>query len=155
MPAGSDEVVIPSAALTVNDSALVVLPPPLSTSRTVKADVPAAEGVPPMIPVDAARLNPAGKVPSDTVHVTGDTAPDAARVTEYEEPATALGNVSVVIAGLELTVICKGFVSLSFAPSITLTMNWNVPRTVGLPPIVPPLLRESPPGSAPPDTDHA
>ena len=82
VPAGSDDVVIPSAALTVNDSALVVLPPPLSTNRTVKGDVPAAEGVPLMMPVDAARVKPAGKVPSETVHVTGDTAPDAARVTE-------------------------------------------------------------------------
>ena len=77
-----DDVVIPSAALTVNDSALVVLPPPLSDNRTVKADVPAADGVPLIIPVEAARVKPAGKVPSDTVHVTGETAPDAARVAE-------------------------------------------------------------------------
>ena len=107
-----------------------------------------------MIPVDAARLKPAGKVPTDIVHVTGETAPDAARVAEYDEPAMALGNVSVVITGLELTMICNGCVSVSPAPSSTLTVNWNVPRLVGVPLMVPPLLSESPPGSAPADTDH-
>ena len=63
VPANSDDVVIPSAALTVNGNAFVVLPPPLSDNRTVKEYVPAAEAVPLMIPVDAARLKPAGKVP--------------------------------------------------------------------------------------------
>jgi hypothetical protein len=154
VPAGSDEVVILNAGLTVSDSAFVALPPPLSANRTVKGNGPAAEGVPLMTPVDAARLKPAGRVPADTVHVTGEIAPDAARVTEYEEPATALGNVSVVIDGFELTVICKGCVSVSPAPSSTFTVNGKVPRPVGLPLMVPPPLSKSPPGSVPPDKDH-
>jgi hypothetical protein len=65
----------------------------------------------------------------------------------------ALGNVSVVIAGLELTMICNGCVSVSLAPSSTLTVNWNVPRLVGVPLMAPPLI-ESPPGRAPEETDH-
>jgi hypothetical protein len=106
-----------------------------------------------MIPVDAARVKPIGKVPTDIVHVTGETAPDTARVAEYDEPAMALGNVSVVITGLELTSICNGCVSVSPAPSSTLTVNWNVPRFVGVPLMAPPLI-ETPPGSAPAETDH-
>ena len=82
VPAGSDDVVIANAGLIVNDNAFVATPPPLSANRTVKAAVPAAEGVPLMIPVDAARFKPAGKVPDDIVQVTGETAPDTARVAE-------------------------------------------------------------------------
>ena len=154
VPAGNDAVVIDKAGLMVNDNAFVATPPPLSANRTVKEAVPAAAGVPLMIPVEAAKLNPEGKAPSDIVQVTGDTAPDTARVAEYDEPATALGNVSVVITGLELTMICNGCVSVSPAPSTTFTVNGNVPRLVGIPLMVPPLLSDRPPGSAPPETDH-
>ena len=152
-PAGSDAVVIAKAGLTTKDNGLVATPPPLSVNRTVKAAVPAAAGVPLMIPVDAARVKPVGKAPTDIVHVTGETAPDTARVAVYDEPAMALGNVSVVITGLELTMIVKGCVSVSPAPSSTLTVNWNVPRLDGVPLMVP-ALSESPPGSAPAETDH-
>src|SRR5207253_880255 len=77
VPAGSDDVVIPKGgALMVSDSAFVVLPPPLSVNPAVKAAVPGVEGVPLITPVDAARLNPCGNVPTDIVQVTGETAPD-------------------------------------------------------------------------------
>jgi len=105
VPAGSDAVVIVKAGLIVSDNGLVATPPPLSDNRTVKVAVPAAAGVPLTMPVDAARVKPVGKVPSDIVQVTGETAPDTARVAEYDEPAMALGNVSVVITGLELMMI--------------------------------------------------
>jgi hypothetical protein len=153
VPAGNDAVVIDNAGLMVDDNAFVATPPPLSAKRTVKEAVPAAAGVPLMIPVEGARLNPEGKAPTDIVQVSGERAPDAARVAEYDEPAMALGNVSVVITGLELTTICNGCVSVSPAPSSTLTVNWNVPRLVGVPLMVPPL-SESPPGSAPAETVH-
>jgi hypothetical protein len=81
-PGGSDDVVIATAGLIVSDSAFVVLPLALSVSFTVKLLDTAAEGVPLMMPVDAARLKPAGKAPNETVQVTGETAPDTARVVE-------------------------------------------------------------------------
>ncbi len=155
MPAGSEDVVILNGGLTVNDSAFVVLPPPLSANRTVKAAVPVAEGVPVMVPVDAPRFNPWGSDPIDIDQATGEAAPDTVRVAEYSEPTVALANVSVVITGLELTSICSGCVSVSPAPSSTLAVNGNVPFFDGIPVMVPPLLSETPSGSAPADTDHA
>jgi len=155
MPAGSDDVVILNAGLTVNESAFVVFPPPLSVNRTVKAAVPVAEGVPVIVPLDAARFNPWGSDPIDIDQVTGETAPDTVRVAEYSEPTVALANVSVVTTGLELTTICSGCVSVSPAPSSTLAVNGNVPFFDGIPVMVPLLFSEIPSGSAPADTDHA
>jgi hypothetical protein len=108
-PFGSEVVVIPGGSgLTVIENTLMALPLPLSVNRTVKADKPRAEGVPLMTPVDAAKLNPCGKLPSDIAHETGETAPDAVRVAEYGEPAVAFGNDAVVIEGVELLmVICR------------------------------------------------
>ncbi len=155
VPAGSDDVVIPNAGgLTVSDNAFVALPPPLSVNFTVKAAAPAAEGVPLTTPVDAARLKPCGNVPSDIAQVSGETAPDAARVAEYAEPAVALGSVTVVITGLELTVISRTCVAVAPESSRTLTVNWDVPLFFGVPLIMPPLLIASPAGRAPTDTDQ-
>jgi hypothetical protein len=139
----------------VSDSAFVALPPALSVNFTVKLAAPAAEGVPPMIPVDAARLKPCGKVPADTVHVTAETAPDTASAAEYGEPAVPFANVAVVITGLEsLSVMLKACVSEAAAASCTLTVNEAVPLICGVPLRAPPLLSTSPAGSAPADTDQ-
>jgi len=159
VPEGSDAVVIPKAgAVIVSDNALVALPPPLSDSLTVKLAVPGAEGVPPMTPVDA-RLKPCGNTPCDIVHVTGETAPDAARAAEYGEPVVPFGNAGVVITGLELTVIRRGCVSVSPLRSCTLTVNWETPLPPGVPLMVPTLVAASvasvsPAGSVPADTDQ-
>ena len=141
----------------VSDSAFVALPPALSVNFTVKFAVPAAEGVPPITPVDAARLKPCGKVPADIVHVTGETAPDTASVAEYGEPAVPFANVAVVITGLELlSVMLKACVAeaAAAAASVTLTVNETVPLTCAVPPMAPALLSVSPAGSAPADTDQ-
>ena len=138
----------------VSDNAFVALPPPLSANRTVNAAVPGAEGVPLMTPVDAARLKPSGNTPCDIVQLTGGTAPDTARVAEYGEPVVPSGNAAVMITGLELTVIFRGCVSVSPAPSCTLAVNEDVPLFDGVPLMVPAPLSASPAGSAPPDTDQ-
>jgi hypothetical protein len=151
VPAASDAVVIPKGGgaigLMVSDSAAVATPPPLSASLTVKAAVPGAEGVPPMTPVGAARLKPCGKVPSDIVQVTGETAPDTARAAEYGEPAVPFGNTVVVITGLELMAICRGCVSVAPAASRTLAVNVDVPFFCGVPLMTPSLPIASPAGS--------
>jgi len=152
VPAGSVAVVIPKK---VSDSALVAVPPPLSVNLTVNAAVPGADGVPLMTPVDAARPKPAGKLPTDIVHVTGGTAPDTASVAEYGVPAGAPGNVAVVITGLELTLIDRACTSDWPCESCALTVNEEVPALVGLPPMVPPLVSVNPAGSVPNDTDQA
>ena len=77
VPAGSDAVVIPKAGgLMVIDKPAVAVADALSVTRTVKLLVPAAPGVPDMVP-PAARLNPAGNVPLATVHEYGGDPPVA------------------------------------------------------------------------------
>jgi hypothetical protein len=120
----------------------------------VNAAVPGVDGVPLITPVDAARLKPCGNVPCDIPQVTGATAPDTARVVEYGEPTVPFGNAAVMITGLELTVIRRGCVSVSPAPSCTLAVNEDVPLFDGVPLMVPAPLSASPAGSAPPDTDQ-
>ena len=154
MPAASDAVVIAkggAAGLMVSDSTAVALPPPLSANLTVKLDVPGAEGVPPMTPLAAARLRPCGNIPSDIVQVTGDTAPDTARVAKYGEPTVPFGNAVVTIAGVELlTMIVRGCVAVVPALSRTLAVNADVPLVCGVPLMIPVLmLIVSPAGSTP------
>jgi hypothetical protein len=77
MPAGSDGVVICKAAgLMVSDSAAVVDTCAPSVTRTVKLLVPAAPGVPDIVPL-ADRVNPGGGVPLATAHEYGSVPPDA------------------------------------------------------------------------------
>ena len=51
-----------------------------SVTLAVKLKVPAVVGVPVMAPEEAFRLNPAGRLPLDTVHVYCVKPPVAARV---------------------------------------------------------------------------
>jgi hypothetical protein len=58
------------------ESGAVVEAAALSVTRTVKFDVPAAVGVPEIVPV-AESVNPAGSVPAETFHEYGDVPPVA------------------------------------------------------------------------------
>jgi hypothetical protein len=70
LPPGNDAVVIVGAAVAiVIDNGLVAFPAALA-ALTVKSDFPAVVGVPEIAPLSA-RLNPAGNVPTLTLHVTG------------------------------------------------------------------------------------
>ena len=65
-PTGNDVVVIESAAFTVMESACVTVCDPLSVTRIVKFDVPAAVGEPVIAPDVAVNDKPAGNVPEAT-----------------------------------------------------------------------------------------
>jgi hypothetical protein len=67
--------------LIVSDNILVVLALALSVTFTVKLLVTALPGVPEIVP-PADRVNPVGKVPTDTVHVYGVVPPVAASACE-------------------------------------------------------------------------
>ena len=59
LPSGRDVVaIVGGLGLAVMENAFVSLPPALSVNLTVKLAVPAAEGVPPIAPVDPSRVNP-------------------------------------------------------------------------------------------------
>ena len=73
----------------------------LSVALTVKVDIPAAVGVPLIVPVLAFIDKPAGSEPADTLHVkdvpiVGGTAESAA---EYGDWTSPWGSVVVVITG--------------------------------------------------------
>jgi hypothetical protein len=70
-----------------------------SVTFAVKLDVPAVVGVPVITPaLDS--VNPAGKVPTLTDHVSGAVPPLAASVVEgYAVPTVPLGSVDVVMVG--------------------------------------------------------
>jgi hypothetical protein len=66
----------------VSVSGFVALSLLLSVSRTVKLAMPVADGAPLIIPVEGARVRPAGRVPAEIDHVNGETPPDTVRVAE-------------------------------------------------------------------------
>ena len=71
---------IAGTAFTVRLSCLELAPNAL-LALTVIVTTPDAVGVPPIVPVDACKLSPAGNVPLVTAHVIG-VLPLAVRVTE-------------------------------------------------------------------------
>jgi hypothetical protein len=68
-----------------------------SVTLTVKLDVPVAEGVPEIVPVELPRDNPAGSEPLITDQLYGVMPPVAARVWLYAAPSTPFGTLVVVI----------------------------------------------------------
>jgi hypothetical protein len=68
-----------------------------SVTPTVKLKVPAAVGVPDILPVDAASEMPPGKAPEVILHVYGALPCDAMRVVEYATFTCPPGTEMVVI----------------------------------------------------------
>jgi hypothetical protein len=73
-------VVITGAAFTTILNACVSLTPFASVTCTVKLNVPVAVGLPEITPVPLFKLNPAGKLPENRLHVSGAVPPVAAKV---------------------------------------------------------------------------
>ena len=138
------------ASAIVIESALVADPAEFS-AFTVKLEVPAAVGVPVIVPL-VFRVNPAGSVPLEMLHVMG-VVPVAARVWLYAVPTVPFGSVVVVIAGSATTVIESAFVT-DPAEFSAFTVKLAVPAVVGVPVIVPFVFRVSPAGSVPLETLH-
>ena len=80
VPFGRLAVVMPGAVLTVIDSAFVAEAPTLSATFAVKLDAPEAVGVPVIAPLEATIDRPAGRLPEDIDHVSGDVPPVTASV---------------------------------------------------------------------------
>ena len=84
-PPGKDEVVMTRAGATAMDNAFVAVTPlvnALSVTRTLKLNVPAADGVPLITPVPDARVTPLGREPPEIDHEYGDVPPVWASVWE-------------------------------------------------------------------------
>jgi hypothetical protein len=82
VPGGNVELVIVTGVPTTIERALVAVAPAASATRAVKFAVPAADGVPLMIPAFASRLIPAGIAPALMDHEYGATPPVRFKVAE-------------------------------------------------------------------------
>ena len=86
------------AALVIAiDSSFVSLPALFST-LTVKLAVPAAVGVPLILPVVSSSVRPSGRAPPIMFHVMG-VVPSAVRVWLYASPTLPFGRLLVVMVG--------------------------------------------------------
>jgi hypothetical protein len=124
----------------------------LSTTWTVKLELPCSLGVPVMIPPDE-RLKPAGREPAKRAHESGDVPPTAVNDAWYGVPSMALGRFFVAtVRGATLTVM----ESVTFATSatgavlsVTSSVNVECPGELGMPVMVPLDVRSKPAGTKP------
>ena len=115
-------------------------------------------GVPLIVP-PWLKLRPAGKDPDASVHEYGVVPPEAVSVNEYAVPTIPFGTEAVVIVSvgaLALMLMESGLVATSIGAeeSVTCTVKLDWPALVGVPLMVPPLLKLRPAGNAPAETVH-
>jgi hypothetical protein len=163
VPFGNEAVVIISSGaptLMLMESGLLAFCTGVeeSVTCTVKADCPALVGVPLIIPA-LLKLRPAGNVPDATVHEYGVVPPDAVSGDEYAIPTVPFGNEAVVtISTGTPTFILMESGLLAFCigveESVTCTVKADCPALVGVPLIIPALLKLRPAGKLPESTVH-
>jgi hypothetical protein len=127
---------------------------PESVTLTIVVKVPAAVGVPEIVPVPDS-VTPAGSAPEAMLQLYGVVPPLAVSVAEYTVPACPAGNALVVICtgtAVALTVSVNVFVvvcAVGVVESVTFAVKLNVPAAIGVPEIVPVPDSVTPAGSAP------
>lgn len=143
-------------SLIVMLSSFVALFEP-DVALTVKREVPAAVGVPEIVP-ELLSVSPAGRLPEAIDHVTDDEL--AASTAEYDAPLVPAGRLVVVIVitvgvgGVVPVIVMESCFSARLSPSVALTVKREVPAVVGVPEIVPAELKLNPAGSVPEAIDH-
>src|SRR5208283_5897626 len=121
----------------------VVAGEPESVTLIVKLKVPAAAGVPEIVPVAADNVRPVGNAPELMLQLYGVVPPLAPIVVEYAVPDCPVGSDVVVIctgATPAATVIvnaCVAVCAVGVVESVTLAVKLKVPVAVGVPEIVP------------------
>ena len=159
-------VIVKTAGLIVIEKTSVSVTETESVTLTVKLLVPAELGVPLIIPVDGAMLNPTGKVPV-ILHVYGDVPPVADNVTGvYDVPIIPFDKVLDDITSVAGFMVIENIsVSVAEIESVAKTVNVRVCAVVGIPDITPeelivklvgnePLLKLHVYGDVPPVADN-
>lgn len=129
---------------------------PESSTFAVNVNVPAADGVPLMMP-PLLSATPPGRSPDVRLQVYGAFPPDTFSVSLYAVPSVpGLRGDVVTICSSGETVIENPFDVPCFGlpESSTFTANVNVPEEVGVPLIAPAAVRLRPPGRLPDRTLH-
>jgi hypothetical protein len=150
VPETKEKVLIISGSAIISVSTRLAVVLFASVTWTVKLDVPAVVGVPEITPVEAARLNPAGRLPVVINHVYGVWPPVAVSVWLYVVPVMPENNDEVVIVIGDVIVMLNGRVTVVVFASVTCTVKFDVPAVVGIPAILPvKLSKASPAGKLP------
>jgi hypothetical protein len=131
-----------------------------SVAVTVNDGLPAAVGVPEIVPA-VLKERPAGSDPEVRAQVIVPAPPVDCNVVEYAVPTTPLGTVVVVMVRVAaaLTAMLSCCVTEEGPPaageeSVAFTVRVDVATVVGVPAIVPEVLKESPAGSDPEARAH-
>src|SRR5579883_1562246 len=138
--------------MTICSSAVAVCAgAPASVTTTENSAEPACVGVPEIAPVRASSDSPAGSdEPGASAQLYGCVPPDAASEAVYGWPTVPPGSVAVVIVSFAAAIVierCAVAVCCGVDASVTATVNDVVPGAVGVPAIVPSVLRVKPAGS--------
>ena len=155
LPPGKVVVVIDNVPATLIAKSCDADAPAVSTTRMVTLETPTVAGVPEIVPLPLLRLNPLGRVPVETAHVSGAVPPVDAIVWEYAVLAVAAGRDVVVIESGGAITILNGFPTVAPIWSVAVTVKFAVPDVEGVPEI-PPVTesRLRPGGSVPEEIDH-
>jgi len=133
----------------------------LSVTVAVNLDVPFAVGVPEIMPVAGARVNPAGNVPAVIDQVYDGVPPLAVIGFEYAVPTVPEGSVALIanVGGAAVAMTIDSWTALvctGLSESVTVAVKLVVPLAVGVPEIIPVAdARDSPAGRLPVVMDHA
>ncbi len=127
----------------------------LSVTSTVKFELPAAVGIPLIVPL-APSDSPAGSEPALNDQLLPPVPPLAESVWLYVAPTVALGSEVVVTfnGGGLATEMLRPCMSVAFELSLTCTVKFAVPLAVGVPLMAPLAESDRPAGSAPGPLDH-
>jgi hypothetical protein len=103
---------------------------PESVTFTVKVEVATVVGVPVIAPVPVLRLNPAGRVPAETLQVSVPAPPLAFSVCEYAAPTVPPGREVLETAGADVIVRLTAAVLVESATDVAVTVTASAAETV-------------------------
>jgi len=156
VPAGNEVVVMISEAgmmTRLNEVCFACPCCPLSVTRTVKLEVPAAVGVPAIVAPLSVR--PAGNEPDVTAQRYGGVPPLAIKSVEYGEPTVPSGKEDVVMANAGSILMLRSLSAdwvFGKEKKLTRTLKLDVPTVVGVPLMVPVAESSNRPDGSDPET---
>ena len=120
-----------------------------SVTVTVKFEVPRAVGVPVKAPL-VESVRPVGRAPADTAKVYAARPPEVVIAPLYGTPMVPAVRLEVVMDNVvAFTVNVNWREAVCADPSVTWTVKFELPNTVGVPVKAPPVDNETPAGSVP------
>ena len=150
VPAGNDAGLTVIVAFTTTEYACAAVAPTVSIALIVKLNVPAADVVPVIAPVDVFSDRPVGSEPAETLYVGVPVPPDAVTLWLYATPCVVAGSEPGEIDITTLIVTLYAREPVEPRLSVAVIVKLNVPAADGVPVIAPlDAFSDSPVGNAP------